>query len=336
MPWTETLETVSRVRVAYGRGGEYPLDPEQYLEVGETRSFEFEPDEGYQLVKVDSTCDGERVGNTYTVTANRDNCRLDATFSLEAFSVSVTPAIAGAGGQIRPSTSMSYPANSTASFTLIPDDGFQILSVDGSCGGVLTGDVYTTNTLSADCTVEAKFKPNPSLLLASADNGGSISPESVSVEFGDTAVFDITPDEGYRIDAVTGSCGGELAGSTYTTAPVESACSVEVSFERIPEYMVSISVGAGGSSSYFSSGQQTVPDSVCEELAEQREFQALETRFIQSLFAPNQGTEMVAWVVRAVLTGPTEATSRRTRIRPISMLAQSWKIVQLISNLRQT
>ena len=152
---------------------------------------------------------------------------------------------------------MSYQANSTASFTLIPDDGFQILSVDGSCGGVLTGDVYT-NTLSADCTVEAKFKPNPSLLLASADNGGSISPESVSVEFGDTAVFDITPDEGYRIDAVTGSCGGELAGSTYTTAPVESACSVEVSFERIPEYIVSISVGAGGSSSYFSSGQQAI------------------------------------------------------------------------------
>ena len=67
-----------------GAGGEYPLDPEQYLEVGETRSFGFEPDEGYQLI-VDSTCHGERVGNTYTVTANRDNCRLDATFSLEAF-----------------------------------------------------------------------------------------------------------------------------------------------------------------------------------------------------------------------------------------------------------
>src|SRR5690606_9807828 len=52
---------------------------------------------------------------------------------------------------------------------------------------------------------------------------------------GDTAAFTLTPDTGFEIDAVGGTCGGTLdtGTSVYTTAAVTADCTVVANFKAI-------------------------------------------------------------------------------------------------------
>jgi hypothetical protein len=52
------------------------------------------------------------------------------------------------------------------------------------------------------------------------------------VAFGGSAVFTITPADGYHIRSVTGTCGGSLAGNTYTTNLITADCTVVASFDK--------------------------------------------------------------------------------------------------------
>lgn len=67
----------------------------------------------------------------------------------------VTPS-AGANGSIAPSTPQMASNGSTQVFTVTPNPGFTA-SVTGSCGGTLAGNTYTTNPITASCTVDAAF-----------------------------------------------------------------------------------------------------------------------------------------------------------------------------------
>lgn len=54
-----------------------------------------------------------------------------------------------------------YPHGATAELVLTPDEGFDLISVSG-CGGNLSGNVYTTSTINASCTVSLQFTmPDP-------------------------------------------------------------------------------------------------------------------------------------------------------------------------------
>ena len=54
----------------------------------------------------------------------------------------------------------------------------------------------------------------------------------------------VTPNSGYYPASVTG-CGGTLSGSTYTTGPITSSCTVSATFA--PDFVVTPSAGANGS-----------------------------------------------------------------------------------------
>ena len=93
------------------------------------------------------------------------------------------------------------------------------------------GNTYTTNAVTAACTVEASFTQITYDVTPSAGANGSISPATAqAIAQGATTTFTVTPDEGYTA-AVAGSCGGVLAGNTYTTNAVTAACSIEASFK---------------------------------------------------------------------------------------------------------
>ena len=69
----------------------------------------------------------------------------------------VTPSV-GANGNIDPDTAQTVNGGETTQFTVTPDAGFTA-SVGGTCGGALAGDTYTTDPVTADCTVVATFAP---------------------------------------------------------------------------------------------------------------------------------------------------------------------------------
>ena len=160
--------------------------------------------------------------------------------------VSVTPsasvpvfntvdASASGGGSISPSGDILIAAGQNATFTLAPQAGYTVEAVTG-CPGTLAGSTYTTEPITADCSVSAQFMLIPAYytVTASASVGGSISPSGdVSIAQDQSTLFELAPQEGYTVDAVTGSCSGTLDGSTYTTGPIIADCSVSAQFSFI-------------------------------------------------------------------------------------------------------
>lgn len=62
-------------------------------------------------------------------------------------------------GAIDPAIPQTVNQGETVSFTLTPDRGYYTASVAGTCGGSLVQNVYTTNPVTADCSVVASFSP---------------------------------------------------------------------------------------------------------------------------------------------------------------------------------
>ena len=74
-------------------------------------------------------------------------------------SYTVTP-LAGEGGSIDPSDPQTVNHNATTSFTITADPHYHAVML-GTCGGNLVGTTYTTNPITAACTVTATFALSP-------------------------------------------------------------------------------------------------------------------------------------------------------------------------------
>ena len=147
-----------------------------------------------------------------------------------AVSYTVTPS-AGDNGSIDPNTAQTVNHGETTTFTVTPETGYTA-SVGGTCGGTLVDDIFTTNPITANCTVEATFSLNTYTVTPSAGDNGSIDPNTAqTVNFGETTTFTVTPETGYTA-SVGGTCGGTLVGDTFTTSPVTANCTVEATFSQ--------------------------------------------------------------------------------------------------------
>ncbi len=226
-----------------GTGGTIDPAVEQNVDYNGNTSFTVAPDTGYSIASVDGSCGGTLVGDIYTTGPITADCTVEASFAINSFVVSPS---AGTGGTIDPAVEQNVDYNGNTSFTVAPDTGYSIASVDGSCGGTLVGDIYTTGPITADCTVEASFAINSFVVSPSAGNGGTIDPSAEqNVDYNGNISFTVAPDTGYSIASVDGSCGGTLVGDIYTTGPITADCTVEASF-AINSFVVSPSAGTGG------------------------------------------------------------------------------------------
>ena len=95
------------------------------------------------------------------------------------------------------------------------------------------------------------------IVLVAPTTGGQLIPSKQIVEYGQTATFQVRPDNGYTIGSVTG-CGGSLSGSTYTTGIIESDCTIEARFDQIPKppTVPSSDSGGGGGGGCFISNMR--------------------------------------------------------------------------------
>ena len=172
-------------------------------------------------------------------------------------------ASAGVGGSISPSGAVTVNSGATWSFTITPNTGYTIITpVGGTCGGTLNGNTFTTYPVSANCTVTAAFTQGPTpptyIVTASAGTGGTINPSgAVAVSSGAIKTFTVTPNAGYVISSVGGTCRGSFNGNTYTTDAIYSNCTVTAAFvvnnpnpnpnpNPPPYYAVTSSAGYGG------------------------------------------------------------------------------------------
>ena len=176
--------------------------------------------------------------NPCTVPAMTADTAVTANFALSA-TVTMT---SGAGGTVSPATSRTVPVGGSVTYTLTPGAG-NVPSASGTCNGVLTGNTYTINPVTADCNVAFSFAP----LTVTATSGinGTVSPLGVTnvAAAGNTVVYTVTPNPGFVAQIATGgsACGGTLVGTTYTTNPVNASCTVGVTFVAIPTSIPTLS-----------------------------------------------------------------------------------------------
>jgi len=200
---------------------------------GSTAQFTITPNAGYSA-SVGGGCGGTLTGTTFKTNAVSADCTVAATFSKVTVTYTVTPST-GSNGSISPAAPIMVSEGSTTQFTVTPSAGY-IASVGGTCGGNLSLKLYTTNAVTADCTVAATFSKVPVMytVTPSAGPNGSISPAaSGTVAENATAQFTVTPNTGYSA-SVGGTCGGTLTGTTYTTNAVTADCTVLATFTTSP------------------------------------------------------------------------------------------------------
>jgi|GEM_PF-1580057 len=122
-------------------------------------------------------------------------------------SLSVTPS-AGANGSITPNTSQTVTSGATTTFTVTPDAGYTA-TVGGTCGGALSGTIYTTNAITADCTVEATFAQSSYTVTFTPGGNGTLTgttSQTVAYNSSATAVT-ATANSGYHFVNWTGTGG---------------------------------------------------------------------------------------------------------------------------------
>lgn len=277
IPWSEdSAVRYGKVRIAYN-ADRFDLvgNPERFVRVGEQETIQFLPKYGYDLGGIATSCKSDTSENSIFVTGTTDFCRVEVAGDRTPGLVLVSASI------ICPVGHPKSGARNTDNGTNCPDVGKvgfvrqffaegDVMSVTPSafegwllsgvfgCDGTWDGRTYSVPPLTEDCSItitfveEAEFTVTPT-----ASAGGSISPsEPVVVTTGGTVGFLLTPDDGYEIEDVSGTCGVDRSGNTYYTKPVTADCTVDAYFEKIPERTVTFSVGDGGS--VEPSGPQTV------------------------------------------------------------------------------
>ena len=109
---------------------------------------------------------------------------------------------------------------------------------DGS-GSVFTSDSVVTSNI----TVYAQWSVRQFTLTVSATSGGSISPSgTITVNYGDSKTFTITPDKGYKISDVKVDSVSVGAVSTYTFTNITSDHKIEAIFEK-NEIVIILQIG---------------------------------------------------------------------------------------------
>ena len=254
-----TINTYTVTPSVNGGNGTISPSTAQTVNYDTTQSFTLTPNTGYSIGTVGGTCPaGTLSGSTYTTGAVTGNCTVIANFTINTYTV--TPSVNGGNGTISPSTAQTVNYDTTQSFTLTPNTGYSIGTVGGTCpAGTLSGSTYTTGAVTGNCTVIANFTINTYTVTPSVNGGnGTISPSTAqTVNYDTTQSFTLTPNTGYSIGTVGGTCpAGTLSGSTYTTGAVTGNCTVIANF-TINTYTVTPSVN-GGNGTISPSTAQTV------------------------------------------------------------------------------
>ncbi len=164
--------------------------------------------------------------------------------SCGATSYTVTPSVTGSG-TITPNTPQTVSSGATTIFTLAANAGNRLVNVTGTCGGTLAGNTFTTAAVTTNCTVIGNFVATHTV-TPSVTGSGTITPNTVqTIDDGATTIFTLAANAGNRLVNVTGTCGGTLAGNTFTTAAVTANCTVIANF-AIDTYTVTAASGGNG------------------------------------------------------------------------------------------
>lgn len=216
---------------------------------GTTPTFTITPAAGYGIVDV--TVDGQSQGAiiSYTFPALTANHTIAATFSAYQYTIAAT---AGNGGTITPAGNTTVAYNGTQNYTITANTGYHVsdVVVDGASVGAV--NTYSFTNVTADHAIYAAFELNQYTVTVNAPAHGTITPGSMTVQYGATPSFVITPDFGYNVTAITVNGTNVINNATsvngvYTyTFPAIAANQTITATMTAQTYTINATAGANG------------------------------------------------------------------------------------------
>ena len=216
-------------------GGNGTISPNtgQTVNYGGTQAFTLTPSTGYHIGSVTGTCPSGTVnGNTYTTGAVTSDCTVIANFAINTYLV--TPTVSNSYGTISPNTVQTANYGATSIFTVAANVGYSITGVGGTCGGSLAANLYTTNAVTANCTVVLNIGQPPTITSVNHATFQTGLPGSFPVTAtGIPAVSSFTETgklpSGVTLNMSSGLLGGTPAAGTGGTYPITITASNGVS-----------------------------------------------------------------------------------------------------------
>ena len=167
--------------------------------------------------------------NGITMNAPRTATANWKTQYLVSFAVSPSGA-----GTTSPSGTNLWEDAGTLSISATPNVGYTFSSWSSSTGSITFTNANlasTAATISGAGTITANFNRDTYTITASTGSGGSISPSgAVTVNWGDSRAFTITPDTGYHVADVLVDGVSVGAVTSYTFSNVQADHTISASF----------------------------------------------------------------------------------------------------------
>lgn len=210
------------------------------INCGEEPTFNFYPNDGYQVADVQVNGNSIGTPSSYQFTNLAADASLNVSFISPSSSTFTITANAGPGGSIIPAGTQSYNAGSTQTYTITPDHCFRIVDVlvDGSSIGAV--GTYAFSNISADHTIAATFEEITYTVTVIVGNGGSafyagtVIPENSTQQFtfecGGRPTFEFIPNGGLQVTDI--KVNGNSVGNNpqYQLPPLSGDVILEVFF----------------------------------------------------------------------------------------------------------
>ncbi|MFH1898341.1 MAG: right-handed parallel beta-helix repeat-containing protein [Candidatus Desantisbacteria bacterium] len=216
------------IRAGAGANGSITPSGTTTVAYGGSQTFTITPDIGYHTADV--VVDGSSTGATgsYTFVNVTSSHTIAATFAMNTYTIT---AGAGANGSITPSGTTTVNYGATQVFTITPNTGYHIADVKVDGNPVGTPESYPFGNVTSSHTIAATFAMNIYTITAGAGANGSITPSgTLTVNYGATQVFVITPNTGYHIADVVVDENSVGAIGSYTFVNITTSHTIAVIF----------------------------------------------------------------------------------------------------------
>ncbi len=216
-----------------GPGGIISPSGSSSVNYGSSQTYTITPNSGYIVGNV--TVDGASVGavSSYTFSNITAPHTISATFTAITYTLSTFTTGTGSGTIKTNPTGTNYSTGTVVILTATADASSTFTGWSGACSGTATTCQVTMNS---NTSVSASFTLNTLKIItisATAGPGGTISPSgNVSVNYGSSQTYTITPKSGYSIKKVIvdGVSVGKV--SSYTFSIVNTRHTIKAMFGK--------------------------------------------------------------------------------------------------------
>jgi len=143
-----------------------------------------------------------------------------------SYNVSVSSNNTNYGTVSQSSTKVNYGGSITV--TLTPKSGYKYVS--NTCGGTVSGNKMTISNITTNKTCTVNFASASYKITVSSNNTnyGTVSPATIDVSHGSSAVILLSPKSGYKYGS--NNCGATVSGNTMTLKNITSDKTCVVTF----------------------------------------------------------------------------------------------------------